>query len=134
MREGVGIATGHAWVVDALRCDEGRLRSTEALGAVFEALVRELDLKPLGPPTWHRFPGPGGVTGFLLLSESHVAVHTFPEVGFAAFDLYCCRERADWPWAERLLEHLGAEAVRVRRLARGDDALGGDLARGEGAG
>jgi S-adenosylmethionine decarboxylase len=120
MREGDGVAPGHAWVVDAMRCDAARLRSTDALGAVFEALVAELGLKPLAPPVWHRFPGPGGITGFLLLTESHVAVHTFPERGFAAFDLYCCRERPEWPWAERLSDHLGAADVRVRRLARGE--------------
>jgi S-adenosylmethionine decarboxylase len=89
---------------------------------VFEALVAELSLRPLGPPVWHRFPGPGGITGFLLLTESHVAVHTFPERGFAAFDLYCCRERPEWPWAARLSDHLGALDVRVRRLARGEGA------------
>jgi S-adenosylmethionine decarboxylase len=122
MREAVGVAPGFAWVVDAMRCDAGRLRSTEALGAVFASLVAELGLRPLGKPVWHRFPGPGGVTGFLLLSESHVAVHTFPEREFAAFDLYCCRERPDWPWARRLEEHLGARDVRVRRIDRGVDA------------
>ena len=44
----------------------------------------------------------GGITGLLLLTESHLACHTFPERGFAAFNLYCCRPREDWPWPERL--------------------------------
>ncbi len=114
------VAAGHAWVVDALRCEPGRLKSEEALSAVFDALVADLALKPLAAPVWHRFPGPGGLTGFLLLSESHLAVHTFPERGFAAFDLYCCKERPEWPWRERLASLLGAEEVTVRRLARGE--------------
>ncbi len=117
MREAVG--TGHAWVVDAFGCDPKGLRSVVILQTVFDALVADLALKPLAPATWHRFPGPGGVTGFLLLSESHLAVHTFPERGFAAFDLYCCRDRPEWPWAERLAPAIGASRVDVRRIDRG---------------
>ena len=80
--------------------------------------TRELDLRPVAQPAVHVFPPPGGVTAVLVLSESHLACHTFPESGYAAFNLYCCRERPDWPWAERLTEALGAAEVRVRRLAR----------------
>jgi S-adenosylmethionine decarboxylase len=110
---------GHAWIVDAFGCDPALLKSAEAPGAVFAACVADLGLTPVAAPVWHAFPDPGGVTGFLLLSESHLSVHTFPESGFAAFDLYCCRSRADWPWQERLAALLGARGVVVRHLPRG---------------
>jgi S-adenosylmethionine decarboxylase len=112
--------SGHAWIVDAFACDPERLRSFARLDEVFRAVVADLALHPLREAAWHSFPGPGGVTGFLLLTESHLAVHTFPESGFAAFDLYCCRERPEWPWEERLRGLLGARRVRVRRLDRGE--------------
>ena len=105
--------------MDAFGCDAARLRSPEALAGVFRAVVGDLELKPLGPPVWHVFPEPGGITGFQLLSESHLSCHTFPEHGHVALDLYCCRQRASWPWAARLAELLGAERVRVRELLRG---------------
>ena len=111
--------SGHAWVVDAYGCDPAPLKSWGALAVVFDEIVDDLGLKPLKAPVWHQFPTPGGVTGFLLLTESHLSVHTFPERGFAAFDLYCCRARAEWPWAERLAEALGAQAVSVRSVPRG---------------
>lgn len=111
---------GRQWIVDAFGCDAARLRSAAALGEVFQSLVAELGLKPVALPVWHVFPGAGGVTGFLLLSESHLACHTFPETGHAALDLYCCRARAPWPWAERLSALLGARDVRVREVARGE--------------
>jgi S-adenosylmethionine decarboxylase len=114
------VGNGEAWAVDAFGCDPTRLRSSDALASVFRALVDEVGLHPLREPVWHAFPEPGGVTGFLLLRESHLAVHTFPERGFAAFDLYCCRPRAAWRWGERLAHHLGADRVVVRRLARGE--------------
>lgn len=113
---------GRQWVVDAFGCDALRLRSAAALADVFRALVHDLGLNPVGEAVWHVFPGAGGVTGFLLLSESHLACHTFPEHGHAALDLYCCRVRPAWPWAERLATLLGARSVRVRELPRGEDA------------
>jgi len=39
---------------------------------------------------FHRFPLPGGVTGVVLLAESHVAVHTWPERGAVTLDVYVC--------------------------------------------
>lgn len=114
---------GEAWVVDAHGCDPERLRSRTALQSVFTAMVEEMGLRPLGPAAWHAFPAPGGWTGFLLLTESHLACHTFPETGFAALDLYCCRRLGEWPWAERLRELLGARSVEVRRIPRGGAGL-----------
>lgn len=43
----------------------------------------------LGEPVMHVFAG-GGVTGFLLLSESHIALHTYPEFGYLALDIFSC--------------------------------------------
>lgn len=111
---------GAHWIVDAHGCDPEALRSRERLAEVFDAAVRELGLRPVGATRWHVFPGPGGVTGLALLAESHLACHTFPETGYAGFDLFCCRPREDWPWDERLARYLGAARVDVRRLPRGE--------------
>jgi S-adenosylmethionine decarboxylase len=113
------LTLGTEWLVDAHGCDPDTLRSREALAALFDRAVAELGLRPLGEARFHEFPGAGGVTGLLMLSESHLACHTFPERGFAAFNLYCCRPREEWPWQERLREALGASEVSVRRLTRG---------------
>jgi len=113
--------TGMEWIVDAHGCSPARLRSPHALAAIFKALVAELDLHPLGEANWHEFPGEAGVTGMLMLSESHVTCHTFPETGLATFNLYCCRARQDWPWERRLGEALEATRVSVRRIERGGE-------------
>jgi S-adenosylmethionine decarboxylase len=110
---------GTEWVVDVYGCPASALKSKDALAAVFDRIVRDLDLHPLCDAAWHAFDGEGGVTGLLMLSESHLACHTFPETGFAAFNLYCCRSRPDWDWQAHLTRLLGAERVSVRRLARG---------------
>lgn len=110
--------TGHEWVVEAHGCDPGRLASLPALQALFDAMVAELALHPVAPAQWHRFPAPGGITGMLLLAESHLTVHTFPEHGSLCLNLFCCTPRAAWPFAERLAALVGATDVRLRELVR----------------
>ncbi len=112
-------ATGTEWIVEAHGCPPEVLRSPAALGVLFARAVAELGLRPVAPPIIHAFPPPGGVTGVLLLSESHFTVHTFPETGYAALNLYCCRPRPAWDFAARCAEHLGAARTLVREVRRG---------------
>ena len=109
---------GCEWIVDARGCDPARVADPATLRALFARIIGELGLTPVGDAVWHVFPPPGGITGIALLAESHLTVHTFPEHASICLNLFCCRPRAEWPWAERLREHLGAERVDVRRLER----------------
>jgi S-adenosylmethionine decarboxylase len=115
----MSLISGAEWIVDAHGCQPDALRSQRVLEAVFGRAIRELGLQPVAPPVWHVFPGEGGVTGMVLLSESHLACHTFPESRFAAFNLYCCRPRSRWTWEATLGELLGAGEVQVRCEPRG---------------
>ena len=111
--------TGTEWIVDAHGCSAEALRSIGTLEDLFARIIDELQLRPVSAPIWHQFPGEGGVTGVVLLSESHLSVHTFPESGFAAFNLYCCRPRPAWTWDASLTDLLGARHVQVRAESRG---------------
>ena len=109
---------GTEWLIEASGCDAAALRDVATLRAVFERAIRELDLRVVGEVLWHKFEGEGGVTGLALLTESHLACHTYPEFGVATFNLYCCRERPAWAWAERLAEMLRATAVNITSVRR----------------
>jgi len=110
---------GSEWLIDAHGCRAEALRSIGTLEALFGKIIDELCLRPITAPIWHQFSGEGGVTGVVLLSESHLSVHTFPESGFAAINLYCCRPREAWPWEPALAAALGAQSVHVRKESRG---------------
>jgi S-adenosylmethionine decarboxylase len=105
---------GTEWLIDASGCRPETLRDTTALRRMFDCIISDLKLQVVGEQMWHCFPTPGGITGLALLTESHLACHTYPEFRTATINLYCCRERAEWPWAERLAEILGAQSVTVR--------------------
>ncbi len=116
---GAASHTGTEYVIDARGCNREALVSLPRLQRLVAEVHADLGLHPLAPPVWHVFPGEGGVTGLVLLSESHLTIHTYPESGVAAINLYCCRPSAEWPWAPRLQSLLGARDVIVRALARG---------------
>ena len=109
---------GTEWLVEAAGCEAEALRDPERVRAVLERAVAELELRVVGDTALHKFPGAGGVTGLLLLTESHLACHTYPEFRVATFNLYCCRTRPRWAWEERLSEMLGAARVSVRVVER----------------
>lgn len=109
---------GTEWLIDASGCDKEALADLDRLRAVFQRVIRDLDLNVLGEIAWHQFDHPGGVSGLALLSESHLACHTYPEFRAATFNLYCCRERTSWSWETILKEMLGATEVNVRVFER----------------
>jgi S-adenosylmethionine decarboxylase len=109
---------GTEWLIDASGCDPAALADVNRLQTIFDRIVSDLDLHVLGEIVWHKFDSPGGITGLALLSESHLACHTYPEFRAATFNLYCCRDRANWPWEQILKEMLGAVEVNVRTFER----------------
>src|SRR5690606_22971135 len=63
---------------------------------------------------------PQGATVLVMLSESHLSIHTYPEKGFAAIDCYTCGETVDPQSAvDRLMEVLKPERVHAKKLIRG---------------
>ena len=112
------MSLGTEWVIDASRCDPETLADIDRLQLIFGRIINDLDLHVIGDISWHKFPGPGGVTGLAMLSESHLTCHTYPEFGAASFNLYCCRNRTTWPWETMLRELLGAAEVNVRVFER----------------
>ena len=109
---------GTEWVIDAVGCDPAVLTDLGKMRAVFDRVISDLDLHVQGKVVWHQFSLPDGVSGLALLSESHLACHTYPEFRAATFNLYCCRNRESWSWEITLKEMLGATEVTVRILNR----------------
>ncbi|HEY0829250.1 MAG TPA: adenosylmethionine decarboxylase [Bacilli bacterium] len=63
---------------------------------------------------------PQGATVLVLLSESHLSIHTYPEKGFAAIDCYTCGETVDPQTAiDYMISMLKPERVYAKKLVRG---------------
>ncbi|MGE0800164.1 MAG: adenosylmethionine decarboxylase [Lautropia sp.] len=103
-------------------CEPALLISPQRLTGLLRTEVAAAELAVVGEAV-HRFEQ-AGVTAVLLLAESHLSVHTWPELGAVTLDVYVCNFGADNSIkAERLIERLtaafaAAEPV-IRRLQRG---------------
>ncbi len=110
--------SGCEWIVEAHGCLPGGLSDLDRLRALFDHLIHEMQLHPVAETNWHQFPGAGGVTGLSLLSESHIACHTFPEFGSLCLNVFCCKPRPDGDFEDYLRKEFGAASVHVRRIER----------------
>lgn len=69
----------------------------------------------------HKF-SPIGMTGLVLLSESHISIHTWPEFGYVAVDVYTCGEHVDvYAAIESLKGFFKSKTVRQIKIERGYD-------------
>ncbi len=67
----------------------------------------------------HKF-SPQGVSGVAVLAESHISVHTWPEIGYGAFDVFMCGDAEPWRAVDVLARAFETADVRVKELLRGD--------------
>ena len=66
----------------------------------------------------HKF-SPQGVSGVAVLAESHISVHTWPEIGYGAFDVFMCGDAQPWKAVGVLAEAFRTKDIRVKELRRG---------------
>ncbi len=68
---------------------------------------------------FHGF-APQGLSGVVVISESHLTIHTWPELGYAAVDVFTCGETVD-PWisCNYLKAKFSAEKMTAREIKRG---------------
>ncbi len=67
----------------------------------------------------HKF-SPQGVSGVAVLAESHISVHTWPEIGYGAFDVFMCGDAEPWRAVDVLKRAFATETVHVKELRRGE--------------
>lgn len=109
------------------RCAMDWLTEAAALGAFCVEAVQAAGLQAVGQ-LLHTFPatpqGPGGVTATVLLAESHLCVHTWPEQRAVTLDVYVCNFGGDHSararaLMEALLQRFDATQVEQHQLLRG---------------
>ncbi len=72
----------------------------------------------------HHFQ-PSGVSGVAVLAESHISIHTWPEAGYAALDVFMCGSADPDMCIPVLREAFSAKRVGVNEILRGQDACAG---------
>ena len=111
------MSNGRHLILDLYDCDKQLLDNYDALRELIETALRMSNatiLRIIG----EKFE-PQGVTLLALLSESHCSIHTWPEIGYAAIDLYTCGNTTNSHKASEFLKYkLKAKKVNEKELIR----------------
>lgn len=111
------MSNGRHLILDLYDCDPDILDDYEELQRLLEAslvMAKANILRIIG----EKFK-PQGVTLLALLSESHASIHTWPEIGYAAIDLYTCGDATETHRAAEFLKtKLNAKTAEEKELIR----------------
>ena len=111
-------ALGTHLLLDLRSCDAKLLNDLRYIKESLVGAAEKAGASVLGE-NFHKFD-PIGVTGIVLISESHLCIHTWPEHRYAAVDIFTCgssfkaREAADL-----IIERLGCEEPSIQEIRRG---------------
>ena len=105
-------------LLDLYGCDVDLIDDTEYVRKTLVETAQKLNCTIL-KDTFHRF-SPQGVSGVLVIAESHLSIHTWPEQEFAAMDLFTCGDTSQLEAMPRILEKaFKAQRVDFKIYPRG---------------
>jgi len=118
---------GEHLIFDAYGCDPKKLNDPKLCVQVMQNLCKMGEMKPLCEPVLvdassnEALGGkdPGGFSGFLIIQESHISVHTFVKRGFVTVDVYSCKAFKSEGIVEYLKKAFGSRDEQVIKLERG---------------
>ncbi len=116
-------------IMDASGCKPELLNDLEYLKGLLKEAAERASATILNV-AFHHFT-PQGVSGVVVISESHLSIHTWPENGYAALDFYTCGDIDPAAACEHVAEALGATHIQTTMVARGEELDGKYLHRVE---
>lgn len=112
-------------LLDGYNCNPEKLADKKFLTELLHKLPAALGMHSLMEPTVLEVgelneKDPGGISGFVLIAESHISFHTFPKRGFVTADIYTCQDELDTETATSYLkEAFGTSDIDTKIIDRG---------------
>ncbi|MBW2993654.1 adenosylmethionine decarboxylase, partial [Candidatus Woesearchaeota archaeon] len=114
---------GNHLIIDAYECDKDRLNDIEFIKTILNELPDIIKVKKLSEPTVisHTAENPeeSGITGYVIIAESHISIHTYPEKSYFSFDVFSCREFDTEKILIYLKQKLNPEKFETHLFKRG---------------
>ena len=111
-------ALGKHLLMELKNCDKEMLNDLGSIKGTMLTAANEAGATVLGE-SFHRF-NPHGISGVVILAESHLFIHTWPEFGYAAADIFTCGDSVQPEKAAKILiSKLGAKNHSIVEIQRG---------------
>jgi len=111
-------ALGKQILVEYYDCDDSKINDVSYVETTLLKATRESKATIISH-NFHKF-SPYGVSGVVVIAESHIAIHTWPEYNYAAVDIFTCGDTID-PWIiqEQLKKKFHSQNVSSMEMKRG---------------
>lgn len=111
-------ALGKHLLVEFYQCDKRILDDKDKIAGILSEAV-EISGATIIKPFFHQF-SPQGVSGVVIIAESHFTIHTWPEYGYAAVDIFTCGEKINHKKAfDCLKKALCSSLSQIIEIKRG---------------
>lgn len=104
-------------IIDAFECDSDLLNNKTYLEQLLIKVAKNGQMKILSS---YFYPfHPQGLTGMIVLASSHISIHTWPEEGYAALDIYTCGDKDPIYQVEYILKEISSKRAIIHHICRG---------------
>ena len=110
---------GRHLLAEFYKCSRETLDDENKISGIMTRAV-EISKATIIAPFFHKF-SPQGVSGIIVIAESHLAIHTWPEHGYAAVDLFSCGDFDFTGALKYIRDNLNAEKYSILSIKRGTD-------------
>ena len=111
---------GRHLIAELYGCDRSLLDDEDVVRVAVQTAAARIGARIVALAS-HKY-APQGVTASVLIAESHLSIHTWPEHGYAAVDIFTCGGLDPDPGLRHLATALGAQRCRLQQILRGLDA------------
>ena len=110
-------------VIDGFGGDTAMMEDPDAIYRFLDEYPDAIGMTKITPPYVYTYAGQGpedvGLSGFVLIAESHISVHTFPRRRYINIDVFSCKEFDTQRALDDITERFSLESVRSWTLDRG---------------
>ena len=119
------VGFGPHLMLDGYGCDKAKLQDLNLVYRILDELPARIGMTKIMPPYVFKYSGlrpeDWGLSGFVLIAESHISIHTFPEKNFVSVDIFSCKPFDSEFAAAYLKRAFGMEKVECTVLDRGTE-------------
>lgn len=121
--ENIEFGFGQHLMVDGYGSDRDKLTDINYIYDFLSNYPAEIEMTKIMPPYVFRYSGvrpeDWGISGFVLIAESHISIHTFPEKRYLSLDIFSCKEFDGQKAIEDVKRLFSLEKIEIRNLERG---------------
>jgi S-adenosylmethionine decarboxylase len=110
-------------IIDGYSGNAQKMQDVDFIYQLLDAYPSQIGMTKISPPQVSKYigskPEDWGVSGFVLIAESHISIHTFPERSYINIDIFSCKEFDAEQTIRDLQQQFGLAEIRSYILNRG---------------